>query len=164
MPNNGGARTFSDHADNSPLEPIDGGEYEVTLYAEPKLFGQQMTPGLSCRFAIRKDVQQPFAGRSVFETLWLDKDGSGWYDTRKLNAILLTQDNPQLSFMGVDECVQYINGLNMRITVEKKYDDYSGKEKNNVKFLSYAKSKVVAEPVAESTAEAPQIADSDLPF
>lgn len=166
MPLNGGARTFADHAEKTEFELIDAGEYEVTLSAEPRLFGQQMTPGLHCKFAIRKDVNQPFGGRCAFETLWLDKDGSGWYDTRKLNAILLTQDNPQLSFMGVDECIQYINGLNMRITIEKKYDEYSGKDRNTVKYLSYAKSKVGnAEPVgAEPAVDTPQIADSDLPF
>lgn len=169
MPNNGGARTFSDHAEKTEFELIEPGEYEVTFTCEQKHYGQEMRPGLQCKFQIRKDVEQPFAGRCIFETFWLDKDGSGWYDTRKIHKVLLTQDpdKRKLSFESQDECLLYINGLNMRITVEKVFDDYSGKYKNQVKFLSYAPSKANVAPSVENTVEetsAPHIEDNDLPF
>ena len=156
-----GAKTFSE---NREEDLIKQGEYEVTLeLAEPKLFGEnQDKPACSCKFRIRRDVDQPGAGRVISDTMWLDKDTEnweGWYDHKKLHAIILTQPKPKLDFKNCDECVQYINGLNMRITINERFDEYRGKKVNEVAYLSYKPS-----AVDSAATPAPQVTADDLPF
>lgn len=160
MPNSG-AKTFSDHEES---ELIEQGEYEVTLeLAEPKLYGaNQDRPGVMCKFRIRRDVEQPEKGRTILDTMWLDKDQenwAGWYDHKKIHKILLSQTNPKLDFQTCDECIQYINGLNMRITILKKFDEYRNKDVNEISYLSYAKSNATSTTVSD-----PMVKTDDLPF
>ena len=157
------AKTFPENEN----ELIEQGDYEVILKAEAKLYGENNDKTfLLCSFKIRDDVKQPFMGQVVFDRCWPDKDPNwdGWYDHRKLHKMLLTQVKPQLAFGDCDECVQYLNGLKMRITIDKKYDDYSQKWVNEVHYLSYSKSQVVETASnATPTVDLP-VSGDDLPF
>lgn len=155
------AKTFSEFAEEDLIE---AGTYEVVLEAEKREFGENKENiGLFCKFRIRNDVDQAYKGRVVFDMIWKDKDQvewKDWFDHRKLHKIILTQEKPKLSFNNPDECIQYINGLSMRINIEKTFDDYRGKYINKVAYLSYDKSNVKS--VNAITADEP--ADDDLPF
>ena len=127
---------------------------------------------LSCKLKIRGDVEQPHKNAIVFDTIWLDKDTEnwkGWYDHRKIHKILLTQEKPKLEFHDCDECVQYINGLCMRVTIDKKFDEYRNADVNELRYLSYQPS-LVGNPGDSiqtnniESLEMPEGDGSDLPF
>lgn len=153
--------TFGEEMDKVSYGVVDAGDYEVTLKAERKYTKDGSKTFLNCDFKIRDDVEQAFKGRHVFDAIWKDKNNDLWFDLVKLNKIIKTQVNPKINFDDVDECIQYINGLNMIITVEKNFDDYTGQERNSVKYLSYRKS--VAVPTTSASAN-DNIPTDDLPF
>jgi len=151
-------------------EVIDENDYEVVLETATPSVTQSGKECLVLDFVIREDVDQAFKKWHVREYLFRDVDDPRWYDSRKLHRIILTQPNPKLEFMSCDECVQYINGLKMKIGIGiREYTDASGnlKKTNEVKRYSYAKSE--AKPIVKSadvpTVDLPDgIDDADVPF
>lgn len=160
MPNSG-AKTFADHEESAYIETA--GDYEVTLtLAEPRSYGENgSTLGLFLMFKVRSDIDQPEKGKLITEKIWLDKDPdwAGWFEHKKMHKLILTQTNPKLDFQNCDEAVQYINGLNMKITVISEYDEHYDKNICKVKGFSYAKSEATAATVAD-----PMVKTDDLPF
>lgn len=128
--------TFSD---KDTYDLIPAGDYEVVLEScEKRQYGVNKDKNaLSCRFRIREDVEQEAKKRVVFDNIWEDKVNPLWYDLNKLGKIIRTQPNGKRDFTNVDECIQYINGLNMIVTIDKKFDDYRNQEINEIRYLSY---------------------------
>lgn len=136
---------------------IKQGNYEVTLdTAEIRSFKSDATKKyLSLKFVIRRDVEQPHIGRSIFESVFRDKENPSQFDHRKLQRIILTQkDKPtfQKTFANEDELIQYLNGLNMQITIsEKEPDAYHDTEYNEVAYLSYRPSNIKFQTLGETS-------------
>ena len=163
---------------------IDGGEYEVVLFISKKRTKDGTKEFANLDFMVRDDVEQKFKGAHVFDKAWPDLTSPQWFDLKKLGSILVTQkERPgyKTTFDEVDECIQYLNGINLIITVEKTYDEYYQKEVNGVKYLSYKPSKLgpYVKPVKESGAapapkaegegeivanNVPDITKADFPF
>lgn len=169
---------LEEYAGNKEFPVVDGGDYEVVLILSRKWTQDRTKEFVNMDFKIRDDVEQKFKGSHIFDKAWVDPANPKWFDLKKLGSILVTQkDKPgyKTSFDEVDEFIQYINGINLIITVEKKYDDYMQKEVNTVKYLSYKPSKLghyvdpstqsdkPTEPVAKNV-EGLNIPDSEIPF
>lgn len=155
-----------DEPEKKEYELIEEGDYEVTLSAEWKEYNGNKT--INCTFKIRKDVEQDFGGRLVFDTIY-KKKGTDEFSPAKISGILGAIPNSKKDFEDYDELIQYINGANMVVTITKQDADpaYNTKEKNIIKYLSYAPS---AQPVtAEGQTEKPKLEPVDesndpLPF
>lgn len=155
-------------------EIIDENDYEVVLNSATPATTNSGKECLVLDFVIREDVDQKFKKWHVKEYLFKDLDDPRWFDSRKLHRIILTQEKPKLDFMSCDECIQYINGLKMKIGIGvREYTDASGnlKKTNEVKRYSYAKSEVKAPvQVVTDSADVPVvdlpegIDDADVPF
>lgn len=153
-------------------EVIDENDYEVVLETATPATTSSGKECLILDFVIREDVDQAFKKWHVREYLFRDLEDPRWFDSRKLHRIILTQPQPKLEFKNCDECVQYINGLKMKISIGiREYTDSNGnlKKTNEVKRNSYAKSE--AKPVAPTkSADVPVvdlpegIEDADIPF
>ena len=149
---------------------VDEGDYEVILKAEKKTVGTSGKEKLSLDFKIRADVDQKFKNKHVFDDAWQDKDNPFWFDLIKLNKLIKTQKglpNYKIDFKNVDECILFLNGIACIITVTKEFDEYSGQDRNRVKYLSYRPSNhpVVATPApAAEPAPADELPTDDLPF
>jgi hypothetical protein len=120
------------------------GDYEVVLdTAEIKRTNDGSKRYIACSFLIRSDVEQQGKGRKVFDNIWQDKENPEQFDHKKLQKLLLVQGpTGKYSFADEDEIVQFINGLNMIIHIEKRdADDYHEEGYNQVKYLSYKPSK-----------------------
>lgn len=164
---------FSDKAE---YELLKEGDYEVILdTAEVKTYKSDSSKRyLSLKFIIRVDVEQPHNGRTIYETVFSDKENPSQFDHRKLQRLILTQkgkDTFQTKFANEDELIQYLNGLTMRIHINRKEaDDYHDSEYNEVGYLSYKPSDVKLQSVGQPTQQAkPKIefvdmSDPDLPF
>lgn len=166
---------LEEYAGSSEFPVVDGGDYEVVLKVERKLTKDNSKEFVNLDFMIRDDIEQKFKGSHVFDKAWKDTTNPQWFDLKKLGAILVTQKGKEgykTEFEEVDEFIQYINGISLIVTVEKKYDDYSQKEINSIKYLSYKPSK--AGPYVKPVKDAPKdesanlesldIPDSSLPF
>lgn len=161
-------------SDKETYELIKQGVYEVTLdEAVVKTFKTDATKEyLSLKFIIRQDVEQPHGNRVVFESVFRDKAFPTKFDNRKLQKIILTQkgkDTFQTEFANEDELIQYLNGLNMQITInEKEPDAYRNEPYNEVAYLSYRPSNVVFQTIGQAapkTATTQYVVDeSELPF
>lgn len=153
-------------------ELIPEGDYEVVLAsAEIKRTNDGTRQYISCKYTIRTDVEQPSAGRNIFENIWGDREHPEQFDRKKLQKLLLSQGtNGRYSFEDDDDLVQYINGLNMLVHISKKdADEYHQEAYNEIKYCSYRVSK--AQPKTLGTAQPAgvvsatyDITDDDLPF
>ena len=159
---------------------LDTGDYEVVVKADKGTTLDKTKDYLNFDFFVRDDCDQKFKGSHVFDKAWRDTTNPNWFDLKKLGTMLITQKGKEGykgKFDEVDEFIQYINGATMIISVVKKYDDYSGKEVNEVKYLSYKPSKLgpyvkpepapvaASRPADEIVANnVPHISDDDIPF
>lgn len=154
-------------------ELIEQGEYEVILEkAELAKTKNGEKTYIALSFRIRNDVEQKFQNKLIFENIWKDKDNQNHYDDAKIQKILLTQGpNGKYEFAnGYPELIQYINGLSMRITIEKKEADQWHEEPyNQVKYRSYKPSNakpqelVSNQPLSQNLSNI-EVNDDDLPF
>ena len=166
-------------AGSTDFPVVDAGEYEVVLSISKKWTLDNSKDYANCDFLIRDDLDQKFPGAHIFDKAWRDKANPLWFDLKKLGTMLVTQkEKPdyKTTFDENDEIIQYLNGACMKITVTKEYDDYSQKEINKVKYLSYkastAKPYVKAEPAkeplsldaAKAVSNKPIIDEDELPF
>lgn len=154
---------------------LDTGKYEVVVKLDKGTTLDKTKDYLNCDFFVRDDFDQKFKGAHVFDKAWRDTSNPNWFDLKKLGTMLITQkgkDGYKGKFDEVDEFIQYMNGATMIISVVKKFDDYSGKEVNEVKYLSYEPSKLGAyvKPEAARPADTivannvPHINDDEVPF
>lgn len=151
------------YAGSSEFPVVDAGDYEVVLKVERKLTKDNSKEFANLDFMIRDDVDQKFQGSHVFDKAWKDTTNPQWFDLKKLGSILVTQkgrEDYKTSFEEVDEFIQYINGISLIVTVEKKYDDFSQKEVNSIKYLSYKPSK--AGPYVKPVKDAPKDESANL--
>lgn len=117
---------------------IEPGTYAVTLSAEwdKTKAGDEY---IKLTFKIKKDVEQDFGGRIVFDGIYKDKETKVLKED-KINAILSTVKNPQTHFEDYDELIQYFNGLEMAVDIEidkANPEDPNAKDKNRIKYCSY---------------------------
>ena len=152
---------------------VDGGDYEVILKAEKRTVQSTGKTKLALDFKIRDDVDQKFKNKHVFDDAWTDKNNPHWFDLAKLNNLIKSQKGLPTykeTFSDVDECIQFLNGLQMIITVTKEFDDYTGEDRNRVKYLSarptkhYSANVGAAEAPAESVDAGSPLPETDLPF
>ena len=164
------------YAGRTEFPVIDAGTYEFVIKATITPYKNGTGDYLNIDFKVRDDIDQNFAGAHVFEKIFRDKNKPEWFDLTKSGSILVTQKGKEgykTKFEEVEEFVQYINGITLVATVEKKYDDYLQKEINEIKYLSYRPSTLghytgpkveKSEGVIENNTEHLDIPDSSLPF
>lgn len=139
--------------EKTEFELVQPGEYEVTLNAEWKQtrMGENY---INCVFKVRKDVEQDFGGRIVFDGIYKNKN-TGELQPAKINGILAAIPNAKQDFESYDELIQYINDQNMIVEINIQKADPSvvgSKDKNIIKYLSYKQSEVGVQ-LKESTSE-----------
>ena len=142
---------------NGEFGLIEDGDYEVTLKADYKQTKDKKTY-INCVFAIRKDVDQKYGGRLVFEGIY--KNESGEYPSSKINAILSAIPNARLDFSSEDDLLQYLNGKEMIVTVKTKDGGGTYKDRNVIAYNSYRQTEHPVAPVAKGL----EVAPDDLPF
>lgn len=151
---------FDGTVENS-YELITPNDYEVTLTAEWKETKSTKKHFINCAFTIRKDVEQDFQGRMVFDGIYESKK-TGALQTSKINGILSAIPNAKQDFESYDELIQYISGRNMIVSIDIEDADPQNpdsKDRNVIKYLSYAPTK------HKTKVEAMNEADADeLPF
>lgn len=144
--------------ENKEFEPIAEGDYEVTLEAEWAKTKSTNEPYINCKFRIRKDVEQKFGGRMVFDGIYKNPT-TGEYRAEKINAILMAIPCAKMDFNDYDELIQYINGQNMIISIKTQAQgDYPAK--SVVGYRSYRTTEHLPKTEKPTLTEVSE----DLPF
>lgn len=149
---------------DTTIELVEKGDYEVTLSAEWNKKQSNDEPYINCKFRIRDDVEQSFGGRYVYDSIYKQK-GTEDYNKSKINGILGAIPNAQLDFEDYDELVQYFNGKNMIVSIDiEPANAYHSKDRNIVKYLSYRASEVGDSATEIDDFNMTEVDDGDLPF
>lgn len=149
------------HFDNVEKQTalIDEGEYEVTLNAEWKERNGKRF--INCAFKIRKDVEQKFGNRIVFDAIYKSKT-SDEYQPSKISGILDAIPAAKRDFETYDDLIQFINNQNMRVYIKIKPAEGEYPEKNEIDYLSYKPTQAGNPKVTLS--EADDVDADELPF
>lgn len=152
---------FDGKVQDKEFEPIAEGDYEVSLEAEWAKTKTSGEPYINCKFTIRKDVDQKFGGRMVFDGIYKNKT-TGEYNSSKINAILAAIPCAKMDFDDYDGLIQYINGQNMIISIktQEAQGDYSAR--SVVEFCSYRTTEHL--PTNSEKPTLTEVNDEDLPF
>lgn len=146
--------------ENKEFEPIVDGDYEVTLEAEWAKTKSTSEPYINCKFTIRKDVDQKFGGRIIFDGIYKSKT-TGEYNASKINGILMAIPCAKMDFNDYDELIQYINGQNMIISIKTQEAQGDYPARNIVEFCSYRTTENLPKTEKPTLTE---VTDEDLPF
>lgn len=146
--------------ENKEFEPIADGDYEVTLEAEWAKTKSTNEPYINCKFTIRKDVEQKFGGRMVFDGIYKSKT-TGEYNASKINAILMAIPCAKMDFNDYDELIQYINGQNMIVSIETQEAQGDYPARSIVGYCSYRTTEHLPKTEKPTLTE---VNDEDLPF
>ena len=135
-------------------------------------------PRIEITIKFREDVEQEGKGSLITYRIFKN-EGDDFYNSSKLNNIIITQDRfPTYKnhFDTVDEVVQYINGLCFKFSIENEFNEYFGEDRSRVKdwgfditaHPGYKKGdeapKAEAKPSAAQTVSAPLDDADEVPF
>lgn len=146
-------------------ELLPAGDYEVTIERiERKTLPTSGKEKLSIMYRVRGDVEQPCKSRVVFEDIWAEREHPEFFNRKRLNQLMGTQKiEDGHVFENIAGVIDFLNGANLQIHVAVEFDDYTGKDRNQVKW--YRSSKANPQELgANPAAQALEVEDKDLPF
>lgn len=148
-------------------ELLPAGDYEATIERiERKTIPTSGKEKISIMYRVRGDVEQPCKNRVVFEDIWAEREHPEFFNRKRLNQLMGTQKiEDGHVFEGITEVIEFLNGANLQIHVAVEFDDYTGKDRNQVKWYRSSKAnpqELGAAPVPATPAI--DVEDKDLPF
>lgn len=145
---------------------VSEGDYEVQIERiEKKTLPVSGKEKLSVMFRIRSDVEQPNKNRVVFEDIWSEKSNPEFFNRKRINQLMGTQKiEDGHVFDTISDVIDFLDGSYLRIHVAIEFDDYSGRDRNQVKYYMSSKfgKKELAKPEPEP--DAIPIMEDELPF
>ena len=154
--------------ENEKRDPLPEGDYEVTAEKVELKRLQSGKTKISLWLRVRSDVEQEGKGRVIFDDIWKEKDHPEYYNRKRINNLLGTQEiKDGTVFETVQDVMATIQGGHMIAHVAQEFNDFRGETVNRVKW--YRSSKVKAQslassaPVTSGTAGI-EMSDDELPF
>lgn len=141
------------------------GAYECVIEKMEVGETQSGVKRINITFRIRSDVEQAYKGGTIFDTIWREKENPDFYDRRKINRLLGTQQLKEgTTFANIEEIVKFLTNKTLQVNLGVRFSEYSGKDENVVKF--YSSSKAVAQTFTTNftTNDTIEITEEDLPF
>lgn len=150
------------------FEPLPEGDYEVTA---EKVELRTLKSGkikVSLQLRVRSDVEQEGKGRVIFDDVWKEKDNPEYFNRKRINMLLGTQDvKDGTVFDTIQDVMLALQGAHMVAHVTQEFDDFRGETINRVKWYRSSNVKpqtLGAAPAAPATSGVADIDEEDLPF
>jgi len=123
------------------------GEYEVTLTKFETVTLDSGAKKLESWYEIRKDVDQKYKGRLVFDDIWKEKE-SDFYNRKRIGKMLSAITLPaDAKLETTEDVLPLLRGQSMIIGVNIGMDEYYQQEVN---YISYFKKSANPIPQAEA--------------
>jgi hypothetical protein len=153
--------TFDSKVGNSLLKE---GEYEVRV---ERIETKTTTTGkekIAIMFRVREDVEQEGKNRVLFEDIWKEKENPQFFNRKRLNLLLRTQDLENgKTFETIQDLFKELQGAMLIVKVSVEMDDYRGEEVNRI--IYYRHTKNASKTVSNTSPKAKEeVKDEDLPF
>lgn len=146
--------------DNGAL--MKDGDYEVKVELIEKKILPSGKEKLSVRYRVRDDIEQSYKNRCIFEDIWQEKENPHFFNRKRINQLLGTQNIAEgTTFGSIVDVIDYLTGACLIVHVGTVFNDYSGEDVNTVSYYKSSKNKpqtIVQEPVVQV------IDDDSLPF
>lgn len=160
--------------EKSEFDIIDEGTYEVVLEkidpVKTSTKNGKTTRYMTVTFVIRSDVDQKFQKRKIWYTIF-GRDGDAAFNFNAINSIIVTQEGRpdyKRHFKSLDEILQYLIGLHLRLDIGVEFNQFKGKDDNVIVDDSFKPSVWDTEPhenpVKGENPDGLEITDDDLPF
>lgn len=143
---------------------IPEGDYEVRIEKAERKTLSTGKEKLTITYVVRQDVEQECKNRYVFEDIWQEKDNPQFFNRKRLNQLLGTQDIKEgTTFADINEVLDFLWNQSLIVHIGQSYDDYRQKDVN---YVSYYKSSQHLPQKLGSTATTTkvEITDDELPF
>lgn len=149
-------------------DPLPEGDYEVAVEKIGLKTLQSGKTKISIWLRVRGDVEQEGKGRVIFDDVWKEKDHPEYYNRKRINNLLGTQDiKDGTVFDTIQDVMLALQGAHMIAHVVQEFDDFRGETINRVKWYRSSKAKpqtLGAAPSAPASSGTADIDEEDLPF
>ena len=153
------------------FEPLPEGDYEVSVEKiELRTLRTSGKVKVALQLRVRSDVEQEGKGRVIFDDVWKEKDHPEYFNRKRINMLLGTQDvKDGTVFDTIQDVMNALQGARMIAHVALEFDDFRGETINRVKWYRSSKTKpqtlgtASSAPVTSGTASI-EMSDDELPF
>ena len=157
--------TFDKAAAASTSDLLKEGEYEVFIEKATIKTLSTGTQKISLQFRVRTDVEQEGKNRVIFEDIWKEKENKQFFNRKRLNQLLGTQQfKDGETFETIEKILEAITGANLIVKVGIDFDDYYNRDINYVSYYKSSKAKAKTLGETKEPVKAKEIDDKDLPF
>lgn len=153
---------------------IEEGNYEVIIDKIDRRVTKNGKNKLVVQYRIRKDVEQKYGNKCVFEDIWEEKEHSGVFNRKRINQLLGTQHVTKgTRYNSINEVINFLTGAALNISVKITHNEYYDEDENEVGFYSSSKIKkqVLGAATPETTKKQEELkkeidkqVEDDLPF
>ena len=139
------------------------GDYEVTIEKIEKKILPSGKEKLSITYRVRSDVEQSYKNRCVFEDIWQEKENPHFFNRKRINQLLGTQEIEEgTSFGSIKDVINFLLGACLIVRVGTVFSDYHGEDINTVSY--YKSSKFKPQKIVETSKSSSIVDEDELPF
>lgn len=127
----------------SPSNLMPEGDYEVILERMDKKTLSSGKEKISIMYRVRGDIEgQSYGNKCLFEDIWQEKENPQFFNRKRLNQLLGTQEFEDGTVFGnINEVIKSLVGSRLIIHVKVDYDDYRDEDVNRVAYYKSSKHK-----------------------
>lgn len=142
---------------------IKDGDYEVKIEKIEKKVLPSGKEKLALTYRIRDDIEgQRYGNKCVFEDIWQEKDNPQFFNRKRLNQLLGTQEIAEGTiFETIDDIINVLVGSYLITHIVTVFSDYWGEDINTISYYKSSKHKPQSLEVKK---EEIVVASEELPF
>ena len=136
---------YTKNANSGSLDVlIEEGDYEVVVErAEERTAVSTGKDYITLMLKIRDDVEQKFQNRTIFYSIFKDKDNPNQYNEKKINRLLdcLPEDEIQdgQAFEEVQDFLNLVKGMYLIAHIKVGFSEYKNADENYIAYIKTTK-------------------------
>ena len=122
---------------------IEEGDYEVVVERAEERTASSGKDYITLMFKVRDDVEQKFQNRTIFYSIFKDKDNPNQYNEKKINRLLdcLPEDEIQdgQAFEEVQDFLNLVKGMYLIAHIKIGFSEYKNADENYIAYIKTTK-------------------------
>lgn len=141
------------------------GDYEATIEKIEVKTLPSGTEKLTIQYRIRKDVNQPYGNKVLFEDIFHEKNSPEHFNRKRINRLLGTQDIKEGTiFESINDIIVFMRGKQLQIHVSIVFSEYYSKDVNTISYYKKTEHPFATPTPGGSVPNGETPAEDDLPF